>query len=76
MDSVGTLSGTVCSDCIHCNVCKLASVHEDMIAQLSQFLDNYGDASYFVMDLKCRHYADRGLNNALYRAKRLPDRCC
>ena len=60
MDCIGTLSGTVCSDCIHCNVCKLASVHEDMIVQLSQFLDNYGDASYnFVIDLKCRHYAEQ-----------------
>lgn len=59
MDSVGTLRGSVCSDCIHCNVCKLASVHNDMIAQLSQFLDNYGDTSYnFMIDLKCLHYND------------------
>ena len=59
MDSVGTLSGSICSDCIHYNVCKLASVHEDMIDQLSQFIDNYGDIfCNFVMDLKCRHYTE------------------
>ena len=56
---VGTLKGSVCSDCIHYNVCKLASVHDDMIAKLSEFMDNYGDISYnFVIDLKCHHYND------------------
>lgn len=66
MTATGIVTATVCSDCIHHDVCKITSVEYDVANELSNVMANYGEViCNFAVDLKCHHFHPNPINARL-----------
>ena len=63
MTATGIVTASVCSDCIHHDVCKITNVEYDVANELSNVMANYGEViCNFAVDLKCHHFHPNPIN--------------